>query len=199
MGMNGTFVGGDDAVRPGHTDLKRLTAVLALIALLALSACDLVGGGGAEGEGAAEGGEPTEVDKLTDDLRFAKAQVSALDTEVNRVKAEAAAQVTAAAAAAAEGRISLEKARLVAVRYAQENREVYGPNYRDLHLVWEVESAEEKKDFYYVYLLYRPFGVSNGTPGREEFIMDKRGNIEFRQVLDEPNPEAEPPPPAEGT
>lgn len=197
MKTDGNAGGGDAAVRLGHTDLKWPSAVLALIALLVLPACNLVGGG-EEGGGDAATEELSEVDRLTDELRLAKAQMSALETEVQRVKAEAASQAAADAAAAAEGRISLEKARLVAVKFAQENREVYGPDYKDLHLVWEVETAGEKGEFYYVYLLYHPFDDSSGTPGREEFIMDKRGNIEFRQVLDGPNPEAAPPPPAEG-
>jgi hypothetical protein len=58
-------------------------------------------------------------------------------------------------------------------------------------LLWEVDSSLEQQEFYYGYLLYRPFGFV-GTPGREEFIMDKTGLIEFRQVLEEPLPEAQP-------
>ena len=61
--------------------------------------------------------------------------------------------------------------------------------------MWEVTSAEEKEDFFYISLSYRPFKAFDGTPGTEDFIMDKTGRIEFRQVLYEPDPDREPPAP----
>lgn len=144
-------------------------------------ACNFVGPGA---DGAQEGDGPTEVEKLTAERDAAFAEISRIRAENQQIKADAAA-------AAVEGRISLERARLVAIRHAQENKDVYAPSYRDVELVWEVESSLEQQEFYYVYLLYRPSGFV-GTPGREEFIMDKTGLIEFRQVLEDPLPEARP-------
>ena len=91
--------------------------------------------------------------------------------------------------------VSLERARLAAFRFARENPEIYGADYFGIALAWELESELESDDVYYVCLHYRPSGTFLGTPGTEEFIMDKEGNVEFRQILREPNDE--PPPPQE--
>lgn len=83
-------------------------------------------------------------------------------------------------------RISLERARLQAVQYAQQHQDVYG-DVATQQLVWEVGSALEQDEFYYVEILYKPFGVFEGTPGLEEFIMEKDGTIAFRQVISQPS------------
>ena len=57
----------------------------------------------------------------------------------------------------------------------------------------EVASSREGEDFYYIQLNYRPFGGFDGAPGVEEFITDKSGDIKFRQVLLEPDPEKKAP------
>lgn len=88
--------------------------------------------------------------------------------------------------------ISLERARLAAIRYARANPEIYGEELLDVPLAWELESESESAEFYYVRLHYRPSGTFLGTPGIEEFILDKEGNVEFRQILREPS-DAPPP------
>ena len=92
--------------------------------------------------------------------------------------------------------VSLERARLAVIRFAREYPEIYGDDYIGVPLAWELESELESDDFYYIRLHYRPSGTFLGTPGIEEFIMDKEGNVEFRQILREPNDE--PPPPESG-
>ena len=111
-------------------------------------------------------------------------RIAELEAEVARVQCEAAA-------VASEGRISLEQAKLAVRLFAKENLAVYGPLWGNVPLVWEVESAEEGGGLYYIHLNYRPFQNFTGTPGIEEFVTDKTGEIVLRQVLTEP--EAPPP------
>jgi hypothetical protein len=93
--------------------------------------------------------------------------------------------------------ISLERARLEAIRYARANPNLYGDEYFDVDLAWELESEVESEEFYYVRLHYRPSGTFLGTPGIEEFILNKEGDVQFRQILREPSDEPPPPEPEE--
>ena len=85
------------------------------------------------------------------------------------------------------GYISLEQARVLAMQHARDNRDFYGPAYSRINLVWEVFSQEEGEDYYDVRLSFRPSGRFRGDPGVEQFIIDKTGSIEIRQLLDEPS------------
>ena len=84
------------------------------------------------------------------------------------------------------GYISLDQARVVALRHARDNRDFYVRRYSRRDLIWEVVSAEETEDYYEVKLSYRPARGFRGQPGVEQFTIDKAGSIEFRQILDEP-------------
>ena len=86
------------------------------------------------------------------------------------------------------GYISLEQARVLAVRHARENTDFYGPEYSDLPLTYRVVGEEEGEDYYYIRLSYRPAGRFRGEPGVEQFTIDKTGPIEIREVLSEPSP-----------
>ena len=182
----------------GRTVLARaglcVPVITAILAVFVLTACDMIGGGLSEEDQQA----------LQDELDATKAELESADTlasqervRVAQLEAEVASlqqQVEQAKtqAVAVEGQISLEKARLQVVMYAQENTEVYGPIYGSVHLVWEVASAVEDEEYYYIKLKYWSFGHFEGTPGEEEFIVDNTRKIEFRQVLSEPNPEERP-------
>jgi hypothetical protein len=157
--------------------------VVAVVVVVA--GCGLIGSG------------PTqeEYDALATQLETAQLEADSAFTEVMSLKSqltESQASAQAQDLQAASGNISLERARLEVIRYARDNKDVYVPEYQNALLVWEVETAEEQQEFYYIHLTYRPFGDFGGTPGREEFIVDKTGNIEFRQVLEVPDPDALP-------
>ena len=82
--------------------------------------------------------------------------------------------------------ISLEQARVLAIRHARDNPDFYGASYSGINLVWEAISLEEGEDYYDIKLSFRPAGRFRGDPGIEQFTIDKTGNIEIRQMLDEP-------------
>ena len=84
------------------------------------------------------------------------------------------------------GYISLEQARVLAMRHARDNTDFYGSAYSRINLVWEVISQDEGEDYYDIKLSFRPAGRFRGDPGVEQFIIDKTGSIEIRQILDEP-------------
>jgi len=84
------------------------------------------------------------------------------------------------------GYISLEQARVLAIRHARDNMDFYGPRYSGINLVWEVISQEDGEEYYDIRLSFRPAGRFRGQPGVEQFVIDKLGNIEYRQMLDEP-------------
>ena len=83
-------------------------------------------------------------------------------------------------------RISLDQAKVLAIRHARENKEFYGSRQSRSDLVWEVLASEEGDDYYNVRLSYRPAGRFIGQPGEELFTIDKAGRIELRQLLNEP-------------
>ena len=85
------------------------------------------------------------------------------------------------------GYITLEQARIQAIQHARDNIEFYGPRYARVNLVWEVTSQEEGEDFYDIRLSFRPAGHFQGEPGVEQLIIDKTGDIQLRQILDEPS------------
>ena len=88
------------------------------------------------------------------------------------------------------GYISMDQARVLALRTARENTDFYGPTCSDQGFVQEEPSAEEGEDYYRVRLSYRPATEFNGTPGVELFIIDKVGEIESRQLLSSPRPKS---------
>ena len=82
--------------------------------------------------------------------------------------------------------ISLGDARVMAIRHARENPEIYGADYQDTTMVWEPVSETEEEEFYDIKLSFRPAGTFTGTPGLEQFVISKTGDIELRQVLESP-------------
>ena len=65
--------------------------------------------------------------------------------------------------------ISLGDARVMAIRHARENTEIYGAEYQDTTMVWEPVSETEEEEFYDIRLSFRPAGTFTGTPGLEQF------------------------------
>ena len=85
------------------------------------------------------------------------------------------------------GYVTLEQARILAIQHARDNTDFYGRTYGGVNLVWEVTSQEEGEDFYDIRLSFRPAGRFRGEPGVEQLIIDKTGNVQLRQILDEPS------------
>ena len=82
--------------------------------------------------------------------------------------------------------ISLEQARQLALDHARENRDFFGRRYRRGELVWEIVDEEEDEDYYRILLSFRPAVRFKGSPGTEQFVIEKTGEIRLRQLLDEP-------------
>ena len=78
----------------------------------------------------------------------------------------------------------------MALRHAQENPEIYGPDYQNVRLVSELVSAVDEEDYYDIKLSFRPVGRFDGSPGVEQFVISKNGTIELRQLLEFPTVEA---------
>ena len=81
------------------------------------------------------------------------------------------------------GYISLDQARVLALRLAREDTEVYGDRYSGVDLAWEITDAEDGEDYYQVRISFRPVQGFNGEPGTELFTIDKLGTVESRQIL----------------
>ena len=82
--------------------------------------------------------------------------------------------------------ISLDQARVLAMRTARESPGAYGRRFADDPMAFEVVEAEETEDHYIVTLSLRPQGQFTGTSGREQFFIEKEGAVAHRQVLSPP-------------
>ena len=87
------------------------------------------------------------------------------------------------------GYISLDQARVMAMRTARETPGAYGRRLLRVPMAFEVVEQEETEDHYAVTLSFRPQGEFVGTPGREQFFIEKEGPVAHRQVLALPSPE----------
>ncbi|MCH7606689.1 MAG: hypothetical protein IH962_06000, partial [Chloroflexi bacterium] len=83
------------------------------------------------------------------------------------------------------GYITLEQARIVAIRHARENRDFYGRRFARRDMIWEEVGAREGEDYYYIRLSYRPSGRFRGEPGIEQITIDKAGPVELREIIQE--------------
>ena len=84
------------------------------------------------------------------------------------------------------GYISLDQARVLAMRTARESPGAYGRRFTDVPMAFEVVEEEETEDHYVVTLSFRPQGAYTGTPGQEQFFIEKQGEVAHRQVLSLP-------------
>ena len=84
------------------------------------------------------------------------------------------------------GYISLEQARVVAMRTARDQPGDYGRRFSGVGMVFNVVEQEEGEDYYVVTLSLRPQGDFEGTAGQEQFFIEKEGNVAHRQVLSLP-------------
>ena len=84
------------------------------------------------------------------------------------------------------GYISLDQAQVLAMRTARDEPGDYGADFRDLRMAFEVAEASETEDHYIVTLSFRPEGRFAGSPGEEQFYVEKEGSVVHRQVLSLP-------------
>ena len=91
----------------------------------------------------------------------------------------------------AVGYISLDQARVLAMRTARETPGNYGRRFRNSPMAFEVVEDEDTEDHYVITLSFRPQGQFSGTPGQEQFFIEKEGAIAHRQVLSLPLPTGE--------
>ena len=84
------------------------------------------------------------------------------------------------------GYISLDQARVLAMRTAREAPGDYGRRFRNIPMAFEVAAEEETEDHYVVTLSLRPQGAFSGSAGQEQFFIEKEGTLEHRQVMDVP-------------
>ena len=84
------------------------------------------------------------------------------------------------AAGEALGYISLDQARVLALRHARDHQDFYGPRHASVELTWDELSTEESEDYYRIRLSFRPAQGFQGQPGSELFTIDKTGVIELR-------------------
>ena len=84
------------------------------------------------------------------------------------------------------GYISLDQARVLAMRTAREAPNAYGRRFRNVAMAFDVVEDTETEDHYVVTLSFRPEGAFAGSPGQEQFFIEKEGVIALRQVLTVP-------------
>lgn len=83
------------------------------------------------------------------------------------------------------GYVSLDEALTLAIAHARDNRDFYG-RYATVELAWGIVGARETQDSYEVRISYRPGRRFRGRPGVEQFSIDKKGQITFRQIISQP-------------
>ena len=81
------------------------------------------------------------------------------------------------------GYISLDQARVLAMRTARESPGDYGPTFREVTMAFDVVEAEETEDHYVITIAFRPQGEFTRRAGREQFFIEKQGDVALRQVL----------------
>ena len=85
-----------------------------------------------------------------------------------------------------EGYISLDEARVLAMRTAVDSPGDYGSQYQGVAMVFDIVEGTETDDHYMVILSFHPRDKFSGTPGQERFFVGKEGTIAVRQVLSSP-------------
>ena len=86
------------------------------------------------------------------------------------------------------GYISLDHARVLAMRIAKENPGDYGRRFAGVSMAFEVVEDEDTEDHYVITLSFRPQGQFIGAPGQEQFFIENEGNVAHRQVMALPRP-----------
>ena len=89
----------------------------------------------------------------------------------------------------ARGYISLDQARVLAMRTAMEAPGAYGRRFQGVPMAFDVVEETDTEDHYVITLSFRPQGEFSGTPGQEQFYIEKEGTVAVRQIRGHPRPE----------
>ena len=82
--------------------------------------------------------------------------------------------------------ISLAQAGVLAMQTARETPGEYGSQYQDVPMAFEVSNGQDTEDYYIITLSFRPQGTFSGSPGQEQFFIEKEGTVAHRQVVENP-------------
>ena len=88
------------------------------------------------------------------------------------------------------GDLCLEQARVSAMQSEMGSTGDYGRRIRNVRMAFDVVETNEDADgdYYTVSLAMRPEGHFIGTPGQEQFFIEKEGTVAHRQVIEVPLP-----------
>ena len=73
------------------------------------------------------------------------------------------------------------------MRTARDQPGNYGRRFAETRMVYDVAEEEDREDDYIITLTFRPEGDFAGTPGQEQFFIEKEGIVAHRQVLSLPS------------
>ena len=76
-----------------------------------------------------------------------------------------------------EGYLSLDEARILALQAANATPGDYGSQYQGISMVFESVEDSENEDYYVVTLSFRPQTGFSGSPGQEQFFIEKEGPV----------------------
>ena len=68
------------------------------------------------------------------------------------------------------------------MRTARDEPGNYGRRFSGTRMVYDVAEQEEREDDYIITLTFRPEGDFAGTPGQEQFYLEKEGSVTVRQI-----------------
>ena len=88
----------------------------------------------------------------------------------------------------ARGYISLDQARVLAMRTAMEAPGDYGRRFQGVPMAFDVVEESDTEDHYVITLSFCPQGEYSGTPGQEQFYIEKEGTVAVRQIRGLPRP-----------
>jgi len=80
------------------------------------------------------------------------------------------------------GYISFDQARVLAMGTTRETPGDYGRRFRNVNMAFKVVEGTETADHYVVTPSFRPEGEFIGTPGREQFFIEKEVTVGTRQL-----------------
>ena len=80
----------------------------------------------------------------------------------------------------AVGYISMEQARVLAMRTASETPGNYGASFGNVPMFFEAVEETEGDDYYVITLSFRPQGDFSGTPDRHRLARFKNGEVTAR-------------------